>query len=38
VLAKVRPTQRNVASYVWLIKCVGDPVFCAPSIGTGLSS
>src|SRR5207248_9552302 len=35
VLAKVRPTQRNVASYVWLIKCVGDPVFCAPNIGTG---
>src|SRR5262249_5317164 len=26
VLAKVRPTQRNIASYVWLIKCVGDPV------------
>src|SRR2546429_664128 len=23
VLAKVRPSQRNVASYVWLIKCVG---------------
>lgn len=35
VLAKVRPSQRNVASYVWLIKCVGDPVFCAPNIGTG---
>lgn len=35
ILAKVRPTQRNVASYVWLIKCVGDPVFCAPNIGTG---
>jgi hypothetical protein len=35
VLAKVRPTQRNVASYVWLIKCVGDPVFCAPNIATG---
>src|SRR5262245_29126509 len=35
VLAKVRPTQRNIASYVWLIKCVGDPVFCAPNIGTG---
>lgn len=29
MLAKLRPSQRNVASYVWLIKCVGDPVFCA---------
>jgi hypothetical protein len=35
VLSKVRPSRRNVASYVWLIKCVGDPVFCAPNIGTG---
>ncbi len=35
ILAKVRPSQRNIASYVWLIKCVGDPVFCAPNIGTG---
>src|SRR5712692_9632448 len=35
VLAKLRPSRRNVASYVWLIKCVGDPVFCAPNIGTG---
>lgn len=35
ILAKVRPTQRGVASYVWLIKCVGDPVFCAPNISTG---
>ncbi|HEV3142410.1 MAG TPA: DUF1501 domain-containing protein [Gemmataceae bacterium] len=35
VLAKVRPSQRNIASYVWLIKCVGDPVFCAPNIATG---
>ncbi len=35
ILAKVRPTQRTIASYVWLIKCVGDPVFCAPNIGTG---
>jgi hypothetical protein len=35
VLAKLRPSERNVASYVWLIKCVGDPVFCAPNIGTG---
>src|SRR5438876_6271616 len=35
VLAKLRPSQRNVASYVWLIKCIGDPVFCAPNIATG---
>ena len=35
ILSKVRPSERNVASYVWLIKCVGDPVFCAPNIGTG---
>jgi hypothetical protein len=35
VLAKLRPSQRQVASYVWLIKCVGDPVFCAPNIATG---
>jgi hypothetical protein len=35
ILAKVRPSQRNVASYVWLIKCVGDPVFCAPNIASG---
>jgi hypothetical protein len=35
ILAKVKPSERSVASYVWLIKCVGDPVFCAPNIGTG---
>ena len=35
ILSKVRPTQKSLASYVWLIKCVGDPVFCAPNIGTG---
>jgi hypothetical protein len=35
LLAKFRPSQRALASYVWLIKCVGDPVFCAPNIGTG---
>lgn len=34
-LSKMRPTERTMASYVWLIKCVGDPVFCAPNIGTG---
>jgi Protein of unknown function (DUF1501) len=35
VLAKARPSHSRIASYVWLIKCVGDPVFCAPNIGTG---
>ena len=35
ILTKVRPTAKSIASYVWLIKCVGDPVFCAPNIGTG---
>jgi hypothetical protein len=35
ILAKVKPSRRNVASYVWLIKCVGDPVFCAPNLATG---
>lgn len=35
ILAKVRPDERAAASYVWLIKCVGDPVFCAPNIGSG---
>ncbi len=35
VLSKLRPSERNAASYVWLIKCIGDPVFCAPNIGTG---
>lgn len=35
ILAKARPNETGIASYVWLIKCVGDPVFCAPNIGTG---
>jgi hypothetical protein len=35
ILARVRPNQRNFAPYIWLIRCVGDPVFCAPNIGTG---
>src|SRR5688572_18688345 len=35
ILSRVRPSPRNIASYVWLIRCVGDPVFCAPNIGTG---
>jgi uncharacterized protein (DUF1501 family) len=35
ILARVRPSERNVANNVWLIRCVGDPVFCAPNIGNG---
>ncbi len=35
ILARVRPSERNIANYVWLIRCVGDPVFCAPNIGSG---
>jgi len=35
ILSKVRPSQRAMASYVWLIKCIGDPVFCAPNLATG---
>lgn len=35
ILAKVRPNERTIAPYVWLIKCVGDAVFCAPNIGIG---
>src|SRR4051794_36798048 len=35
ILSKVRPAERNIANYVWLIRCVGDPVFCAPNIGSG---
>ena len=38
VLARLRPNQDAIASYVWLIKCVGDPVFCAPNIGTAARS
>jgi hypothetical protein len=33
ILSKVRPSQRDIANYVWLIRCIGDPVFCAPNIG-----
>ena len=33
ILSKVRPDDHAIAPYVWLIKCVGDPVFCAPNIG-----
>lgn len=35
ILSKARPNQRGIAGYVWLIKCVGDPVFCAANIGNG---
>jgi Protein of unknown function (DUF1501) len=35
ILSRVRPSARNIANYVWLIRCVGDPVFCAPNIGSG---
>jgi hypothetical protein len=35
IIARVRANRHSVAPYVWLIKCVGDPVFCAPNIGTG---
>jgi hypothetical protein len=35
ILSKARPDQRGVSPYVWLIKCVGDPVFCAVNIGNG---
>src|SRR2546427_972358 len=35
ILSRVRPSDRNIANYVWLIRCVGDPVFCAPNIGSG---
>jgi len=34
ILSRVRPSERNIANYVWLIRCVGDPVFCAPNIGS----
>ncbi len=35
VVAKYMPSDRNLVSNAWLIKCVGPPVFCAPNIGTG---
>jgi hypothetical protein len=35
IISRVRPSERNLANYVWLIRCVGDPVFCAPNIGSG---
>ena len=35
IVAKHLPSQRNLVSNAWLIKCVGPPVFCAPNIGSG---
>jgi hypothetical protein len=35
ILSRARPSERQIANYVWLIRCVGDPVFCAPNIGSG---
>src|SRR4051794_4420987 len=35
ILTRARPVERQIANYVWLIRCVGDPVFCAPNIGSG---
>src|SRR4029077_13126423 len=35
ILSRVRASERKIANYVWLIRCVGDPVFCAPNIGSG---
>jgi hypothetical protein len=35
IVSRVRPTEKNIANYVWLIRCVGDPVFCAANIGSG---
>jgi len=35
ILSRARPSERHIANYVWLIRCVGDPVFCAPNIGSG---
>lgn len=35
IMSRIRPSERNIANYVWLIRCVGDPVFCAANIGNG---
>ena len=35
VVASHLPSERNLVSNAWLIKCVGPPVFCAPNIGSG---
>jgi len=34
-VSKHKPSKRNLVSNAWLIKCVGDPVFCAPNISIG---
>jgi uncharacterized protein (DUF1501 family) len=34
-VSKHKPSKRNLVSNAWLMKCVGDPVFCAPNIGIG---
>ncbi len=31
VVARHLPSERNLVSNAWLIKCVGPPVFCAPN-------
>src|SRR5262245_28166372 len=33
IISRLRPSERNIANYVWLIRCVGDPVFFAAIIG-----
>src|SRR5258708_4046449 len=33
--AGVRPSHPPLAHYVRLIRCVGPPAFCAPTIGSG---
>src|SRR6185312_14802588 len=36
VMAKLRPTQRALSSFVWLQRCDGNTtVFCSPFISTG---
>ena len=35
VVAKHLPSERNLVTNAWIIKCVGPPVFCAPNIGSG---
>jgi hypothetical protein len=35
MISRIRPAERSIPNYVWLIRCVGDPVFCAPNIGSG---
>ena len=35
VVAKHLPSELNLVSNAWLMKCVGPTVFCAPNIGSG---